>query len=104
MKPTLRHMQIATFHMNRIRPWLRGALVLYLLGTLCVVAVHQHHGALQGHDCALCTVAHTPAVVAAAAVHHATPAPSQYLLPIPGDQRWDSEPGSTSRTRGPPLV
>ena len=97
-------MQRATFHMHRIQPWLRGALVLYLLSTVCVVAVHQHHGAAQGHDCALCTVAHTPATVAPTSIHQTAPTATEYLLPIPGDQPWDSEPGSASRTRGPPLV
>lgn len=94
----------AKSHIRRLDPWLRGAIVLYLLSTLCLVAVHQHHGGLQGHDCALCTVAHTPATVAPAALHQTAPAKTSYLLPIPGEQRWDSEPGSTSRTRAPPLV
>jgi hypothetical protein len=97
-------MQRANSQFRQSNPWLRGALVLYLLSTLCLVAVHQHHGALQGHDCALCTVAHTPATVAPAAFHQAAPAATSHLLPIPGEQRWDSETGSTSRTRAPPLV
>ena len=97
-------MQKATSLTNRIRPWLRGALVLYLLSTLCLVAVHQHHGAPQGHDCALCTVAHTPATVAAAIDCQIAPATAGYLLAAPGDQRCDSELHGTTRSRAPPLV
>jgi len=91
-------------YIRRLDPWLRGAIVLYLLSTLCLVAVHQHHGTLQGHDCALCTVAHTPATVVAATLHQLAPVTAGYLLPTPGEHRCDSEPGNTSRTRAPPLV
>jgi hypothetical protein len=97
-------MQRAIVQFRRFNPWLRAALVLYLLSTLCLVAVHQHHRALQGHDCALCTVVHMPATVAPTSFHQAPHATTGHLLPIPGEQRWDSEPGSTSRTRAPPLV
>jgi len=96
-------LNVAT-QIKRLNPWLRGVLVLYLLSTFCLVAAHQHHGGLQGHDCALCTVAHTPATVAPAANHQAAPAATGYLVPIPSDPRCDSEHGSTSRTRAPPLV
>jgi hypothetical protein len=94
----------AASHIRRLNPWLRGAVVLYLLSTLCLVAVHQHHGGLAGHDCALCTVAHTPAISAPAAPHQAALATSSTTLPAPGEQRWDSEPRSTSRTRAPPIA
>jgi hypothetical protein len=93
--------------MSRIRrfdPWLRGAIVLYLLSAVCLVAIHQHQGAAAGHDCALCTVAHTPATVAAATLHQPASGTTGCLLPLPGDDRWDFEPSSTSRTRAPPLV
>jgi hypothetical protein len=97
-------MRRAIVQFRQFNPRLRGVIVLYLLSTLCLVAVHQHHGALQSHDCALCTVVHMPATVAPAAFHQAAPAATSHLFPIPGEQRWDSEPGSTSRTRAPPLV
>src|SRR5207249_2077666 len=51
---------------RRLHPLLRGLLLLYVASTLLLVAAHQHHNGLEGHDCALCTAAHTPAVVAAA--------------------------------------
>jgi hypothetical protein len=94
----------ATSPIRRLDPRLRGAIVLYLLSTLCLVAVHQHHSAFQGHDCALCTVAHTPVTVAPAALYLVAPASTGYLSPILSDHRWESEPVSTSRTRAPPLV
>ncbi|HEX7077978.1 MAG TPA: hypothetical protein VF363_06120 [Candidatus Eisenbacteria bacterium] len=57
----LRHIE------RRIAPWLRGAVAVYLIGVVLVVAVHQHRDARRADDCALCTVAHTPAVVPHAA-------------------------------------
>ena len=89
---------------RRLEAWLRGVVVLYLLSTICLVAVHQHTGALQGHECALCVVAQTPAAVVAATPHPPLPTPTEYTLPIPAAYRWDSEPASTSRSRAPPLA
>ena len=97
-------MQKTNFHMKRFPPLLRAALALYLLGTLCLAAVHQHHGALQSHDCALCTIAHSPATVVSAALHNTAPAAAGYLLPAPADRGWDSESRSTLRSRAPPLA
>jgi len=96
-------MQPTAFHIRYTNPWFRGALVLYVLSTLLLAAGHQHHG-LQDHDCALCTVAHTPVTVVAAFDLQAAPTITGYLLPAPGDQRWDSEPNGTPRSRAPPLV
>jgi hypothetical protein len=96
-------MQPATFHKLWTNPWFRGALVLYLLSTFLLAAGHQHHG-LQDHDCALCTAAHTPAMAAAAIDLQAAPTIIEYLLHAPGDQRWDSEPDGTTRSRAPPLA
>jgi hypothetical protein len=59
---------------------------------------------LEGHDCALCTTAHTPAVVAAALDHGQAPASNQTLLTIPAEQGWDSESHRTTRSRAPPLA
>jgi len=97
-------MQAALFHLRRSNPWLRGALVLYLLSTLLLVAGHQHPAGPQSHDCSLCTAAHTPATVAPAIGCQAAPATTGYLLPAPGDQRSESEPHGTTRSRAPPLV
>jgi hypothetical protein len=89
---------------RRLEGWLRGTVVLYLLSTICLVAVHQHTGALQGHECALCVVAHTPAAVVATAPQAPLPTPNEFILPIPTAPQWDSEPVSTGRTRAPPLA
>ena len=97
-------MQRTNYNMKRLNPWLRGALVLYLLSTVCLVAVHQHHGALQGHDCALCTVAHTPATVQVASAQGSVPLTLGILLPAPEVRGWDSEPRNTLRSRAPPLA
>ena len=97
-------MKRSNFNIRQLKPWLRGALVLYLLSTVCLVAVHQHHGALQGHDCALCTVAHTPATAQVAAVQDVAPSTPGTLLPAPEIRGWDSDPASTLRSRAPPLV
>ena len=99
----MENMHPATFHLRCTNPWFRGALVVYLLSTLLLAAGHQHHG-VQDHDCALCTVAHTPVTVAAAIDLQAAPATPGYLLPAPGDSRWDSEPDGTTRSRAPPLA
>ena len=93
-----------TFHMRRFPPLLRAALALYLLGTVCLAEVHQHHGVLQNHDCALCTIAHSPATVVPAGPHDAAPTAVGYLLPAPDDRGWDSESRSTLRSRAPPLA
>lgn len=97
-------MQKARLHMRRFDPLLRAALVLYLLTALFLVAAHQHHGGLQGHDCSLCTAAHTPATEAQASVPLALPTSTDDVLPIPGDQGWASESPGSTRTRAPPLV
>jgi hypothetical protein len=97
-------MKKTTSHKRWFPPFLRAALALYLLGTVCVAEVHQHHGALQNHDCALCTIAHSPATVVPAGPHDAAPAAMGYLLPAPDDRGWDSESRSTLRSRAPPLA
>jgi hypothetical protein len=89
---------------RRLHPLLRGLLLLYVASTLILVAAHQHHNGLEGHDCALCTAAHTPAVVTAALDHGIVPASNQTLLTIPAEQGWDSESHRTTRSRAPPLV
>jgi len=97
-------MQPAAFNIRRTSPWLRGVLVLYLMSTLFLAAVHQHHDGFQGHDCALCTVAHTPATVAAGMDHQLAPTTSERILAITADQGWESESHRTTRSRAPPLV
>ncbi|HYR51290.1 MAG TPA: hypothetical protein VET83_01600 [Candidatus Dormibacteraeota bacterium] len=89
---------------RRLHPLLRGLLLLYVASTLVLVAAHQHHNGLEGHDCALCTAAHTPAVVTAALDHGIVPASDPTLLTIPAEQGWDSESHRTTRSRAPPLV
>ena len=89
---------------RRLHPLLRGLILLYVASTLVLVAAHQHHNGLDGHDCALCTAAHTPAVMTAALEHGLTPASDQTLLAIPAEQGWDSESHRTTRSRAPPLA
>jgi hypothetical protein len=89
---------------RRFDPWFRGLLVLYLLSTLFLAAVHQHHDGFQGHDCALCTVAHTPATVTAGVDHQLAPATTERILAIPSEQSWESESHRTTRSRAPPLA
>ena len=101
--PTQENILNALSHIRRFDPWFRGLLVLYLLGTLFLAAEHQHHG-LQTDNCALCTISHTPATVASTVDHQTAPTTTEYVLAIPGDQRWDSEPDGTTRSRAPPLV
>jgi hypothetical protein len=89
---------------GRSHPLLRGLLLLYFASTLLLVAGHQHHNALQGHDCALCTAAHTPAMVDSAPDHELAPPTTETLLAIPAQQGWDSESHRTTHSRAPPLV
>jgi hypothetical protein len=102
--PTMENMQPATFNIRCTNPWFRGLLVLYLLGTPFLAAVHQHHDGLQGHDCALCAVAHTPATVTAGADHLLAPSTTERTLAISAEQGWDSESHRTTRSRAPPLA
>ena len=89
---------------RRLHPLLRGLLLLYVASTLLLVAAHQHHNGLEGHDCALCTAAHTPAVVAAAVENAIAPASGETPVTIPADQAWDSEAARTPRSRAPPAA
>jgi len=87
-----------------LHPLLRGLLLLYVASTLLLVAAHQHHNGLEGHDCALCTAAHTPAVVTAAVENAIAPASGETLVTIPADQARDSEAARTPRSRAPPVA
>lgn len=99
-----RLVNLRRFEMRRFRPWVRVALTLYLLGTLFLVAVHQHHDAGQAHDCALCAIAHTPAVAPPPTLQPAHTATVEYITAAP-EPRWlDSEFGRTLRSRAPPLA
>ena len=89
---------------RRLHPLLRGLLLIYVASTLVLVAAHQHHNGLEGHDCALCTAAHTPAVVTSALDHGFAPALREIPVSVPDKQGWDSEPHRTTRSRAPPLV
>ena len=97
-------MQSALTHIRRSGPLFRGLVVLYLLGTLFLAAVHQHHDGLIGHDCALCTVAHAPATVQAGVDHLLAPSVTEHVLAITADQGFESESHRTTRSRAPPLV
>jgi hypothetical protein len=88
----------------RLRPWLQAAIVLYLLGALFLTTVHQHHGALHHTDCALCTMSHTPAVLAPAAEQVAERTRAGALIPVPEDRGWDAGTHQASRSRAPPQA
>ena len=88
----------------RLRPWLRTAIVLYLLGAVFLVTVHQHHGALHNPDCALCTMSHTPALLTPAADQVAEHSAAGALIPVPDDRGWDDETYEPSRSRAPPQA
>src|SRR5256885_12176188 len=87
-----------------LHPLLRGLLLLYVASTLVLVAAHQHHNGLESQDCALCTVAHTPAVVTAALDHGVAPSISETPVTLPADTGWDSESHRTTHSRAPPLA
>ena len=97
-------MKRLTFQPLRLRPWLHAAVILYLLGAVFLISVHQHHGALHNSDCALCTISHMPALVAPAAEQLAQRTPASILLPAPDDRGWDAEFFQASRSRAPPQV
>jgi len=102
--PARETMQSALIHMRRSHPLFRGLLVLYLLSTLFLAAVHQHRDGFESHDCALCTVAHTPATVAAGMDQLLAPSTTERILAIPSEQGWESESHRTTRSRAPPLA
>src|SRR6185295_1668268 len=87
-----------------LRPWLHAAIVLYLLGAVFLITVHQHHGALHNTDCGLCTISHMPALLAPAAEQVAEQTPAIPLLTTPDDRAWDAEFFRAARSRAPPLA
>lgn len=89
--------------LRRSPSWVRAVLALYLLGSLFLVAFHQHHDAALAYDCALCALAHTPAVVATATLESATAVPVEKAPVPPNDRGWDSEFGHAPRSRAPPA-
>ena len=89
---------------HRLRPWLQAAIVLYLLGAVFLTTVHQHHGALHNTDCALCTMSHTPALLAPAAEQAAERDRASALIPAPDDRDWDAGTYQPSRSRAPPQA
>ncbi|TMQ62835.1 MAG: hypothetical protein E6K79_11280 [Candidatus Eisenbacteria bacterium] len=95
-------MRRLTSQMIRPRPWLQAAIVVYLLAAICLITVHQHHGALHGSDCALCTMSHTPAMLTSAADQTAEQTTAGALIPIPEDRSWAEETYQASRSRAPP--
>jgi len=97
-------MRRLTSQMLRSRPWLNAAIVLYLLAAVCLTAVHQHHGALHGSDCALCTMSHTPALLTSAADQTAEQTTTGTLIPVPDDRVWAEETYQASRSRAPPQA
>jgi hypothetical protein len=97
-------MRRLTSQMLRQKPWLQAAIVLYLLVAVCLAAVHQHHGALHGSDCALCTMSHAPALLTSAADQTAEHTTAGTLIPIPDDRGWAEETYQPSRSRAPPQA
>ena len=91
-----------TSQMLRLKPWLQAAIVLYLLAAVCLTAVHQHHGALHGSDCALCTMSHTPATLTSTADQTAERLTAGSVIPVPDDHGWAEETYQASRSRAPP--
>jgi len=77
---------------------------LYMLGTVLLVAVHQHQDGLARHDCALCAAAQTPAVVSPVVIQEAPPATSASFVAIPADLAVEFEFARTNPSRAPPLV
>lgn len=104
LDPTPPHTTMRPFLLDaqRIRPWLRAAVVLYLLSCVLLVAVHQHHGATQSDECLLCTMGHTPAAIAPLALLPAAPLLLGYLLRSVEERGLESGSRRTPRSRAPP--
>jgi len=83
---------------------MRVGLILYMLGTVLLVAVHQHQDGLARHDCALCAAAQTPAVVSPVVIQEAPSTASASSVAIPADLAVESEFARTNPSRAPPLV
>lgn len=82
---------------------MRVGLILYMLGAMFLVAVHQHQDGLAQHDCALCAAAQTPAVVSPVVIPEAPPTTSASSVAIPFDVTVESELARTNPSRAPPL-
>lgn len=94
--------RIMTLNAQRLRPWLRAALVVYLLGTVALATVHQHAGPSRAADCGLCTISHTPALTAPAPQHLATGDAAYTVLAVPDHRVVEAEFSQASRSRAPP--
>ena len=92
----------AWVHRVHLSPYLRGAVVLYLLASVFLFTVHQHHGASYGHDCALCAAAQTPSTVPPSSPQIDAPPQLRAAVGIADDPRHESEVLASCRTRAPP--
>jgi hypothetical protein len=78
------------------------ALLAYLLCAVVVTTVHQHNSAIQAGDCALCTLAHTPAIVAPTTPQPAATVAPRAIAPVRDARIEDSGFRQASRSRAPP--
>ena len=92
------------WNMKALPAWLRAGLILYLLGSVLLVAVHQHPAGSTLHECALCAAAQTPLVTPAIVVQ--TPRPVTAISPLPVDSERPAQPGftRTAPSRAPPQA
>ena len=95
-------MRPLTSNSQRLRALLRTALLAYLLLTVVVMTVHQHHSGIQNGDCALCTLAHTPALIVPATPQPAVMVAPRAIAPVRVARIEDSDFRQASHSRAPP--
>jgi hypothetical protein len=86
------------------RPWLRGAVLLWLFAGILVVSFHQHHGAAAGHDCALCAAAQTPVIVSHSSIQLSAPEPSEPVVALTSERDVAVAFRTAFPSRAPPLA
>jgi hypothetical protein len=88
---------------KRHQPWLRAALLAYLLCSVAVAPMHQHHGG-PSSDCARCTLAHTPTLLAPTSQQPVAATEFRTAVAAPDDPIADPDFLQATHSRAPPQL
>jgi len=87
-----------------VRRFLRSALGVLLIAIQLVALAHVHHEERETTSCALCAVAHAPAVDTAPAEPLERPVQLEITFWIPAGEAPEPPPASAASARAPPLA
>src|SRR5689334_9307756 len=89
---------------NGLRRVLLSALGILLIGIQLAAIAHVHHEARETTSCALCAVAHTPAIDTAPTPPLDLPRPLEITFWVPTGETPEAPPATASSARAPPLA